>query len=287
MNEQEQNETNIYLERKLDENVSELKPYLKQGSDVLDVGCGPGTITLDVARAVDPGRVVGFDQVEHRISKARALADDQVVQNVSFESGDANELPFDDGTFDVVYSHTVLHYFWNPEHALSEQKRVLKKGGWLITAGVRDVGLVKRYPACPNWDAVLEARIRFSDAVRDGRAHFEWDRRPCIAFQETGRRCPEWFSRLGFQDIQVHVKPYKIEYPGADSMGPSPHDLLPWDIEDPIGYNADYSHVYEAMIDQGFLDRETISLAMREAREWFNDPGAFHFHTMVLVAGRK
>ena len=72
----------------------------------------------------------------------------------------------------------------------------MKEGGWLIAAGVRDPGLVKRYPECPKWDEVLQARIRFSNAVLDGRASFEWDRRPCIAYQETGRRCPEWTSRI-------------------------------------------------------------------------------------------
>ena len=287
MNEEEQNEMNIYLERTLSEEVSELVPFMKRVNNVLDVGCGPGTITLDVGRAVAPGHAVGFDRVQHRIEKARTLAVEQSCQNVSFESGDANELPFDDETFDVVFSHTVLHYFWNPEHALSEQKRVLKEGGWLIAAGVRDPGLVKRYPECPKWDEVLQARIRFSNAVMDGSARFEWDRRPCIAFQETGRRCPEWFSRLGMRDIQVSVNPYKLEFPGADGMQPSPHDLLPWDSDDPIGYHAEYTLEYEAMIDQGFLDRDTLRMAMSEAKQWFNYPGAFHFHAMILVAGRK
>lgn len=287
MNDKELNEMNIYLERTLDESAPALKPFLKQGDDVLDVGCGPGTISLDVARAVTPGRVVGFDRVEHRIAAARALAVEQSCQNASFESGDANELPFDDNTFDVVFSHTVLHYFWDPERALREQKRVLKAGGWLIAAGVRDVSVVKRSPECPNWAAVLQARIRFSNAVKDGNARLEWDRRPCIAFHETGRRCPQWFSRLGMRDIQVNVEPYKLEYPGAEGMEPTAHDLLPWDGEDSIGYCADYALEYEAMIDQGFLDRDTLSLAMREAKQWFTDPGAFHFHAMILVAGRK
>jgi ubiquinone/menaquinone biosynthesis C-methylase UbiE len=287
MNDREQSEMDTYMERTLDETAPALRPFLGKGNNVLDVGCGPGTITLDVARAVTPGRVVGFDHVEHRIAKARSLAVEQACQNASFEIGDANELPYDDETFDVVYSHTVLHYFWNPEHALSEQKRVLKNGGWLVAAGVRDVGLVKRYPECPMWDAVLQARIRFSNAVKDRKAHFEWDRRPCLAFHETGRRCPEWFSRLGMRDIQVNVEPYRLQYRDADGMEPSPHDLLPWGFDDPIGYHADYGLESEAMIDQGFLDRDTLALAMSEAKQWFNYPGAFHFSAMIHVAGRK
>jgi SAM-dependent methyltransferase len=287
MNDREENEMSIYLGRTLDERAPVLRSFLQKGDHVLDVGCGPGTITLDVARAVAPGRVVGLDYVAHRIAKARALAAEQSCQNVSFETEDANNLPFEDETFDVVYSHTVLHYFWNPEQALSEQKRVLKTGGWLVAAGVRDVGLVKRYPECPAWDAVLQARVQFSNAVREGRAYFEWERRPCIAFHETGRRCPEWFARLGMGEMQVTVEPYRPQYPGADSMTPSPHDLLPWRTEDSLGYHADYGLAYEAMIDQGFMDRETLRRAISEAQAWFNHPGAFHFSALITVAGRK
>ena len=66
------------------------------------------TTTLDVARRVNPGRVVGFDYVAHRIDKANELVAEQQCRNVSFSAGDANDLPFEDDTFDVVYSHTVL-----------------------------------------------------------------------------------------------------------------------------------------------------------------------------------
>jgi len=287
MNEKENHEMESLLERTLEETVPTLKPFLKKGYDVLDVGCGLGTITLDVARCVTPGQVVGIDHIEHRITKARTLAVEQSCDNVRFESGDANKLPFKDEAFDVVYSNTVLHYFLDPAKALNEQQRVLKTGGWLVAAGVRDWGFVKRYPDCPNWDALLEARIQFSDAIRDGEAHFRWERRWCLPYTAAGRKCPEWFSKLGMKDIQVEIEPYKLEHAGAVEMEPTAIDLLPWESSDPVDYYADYGKEYTSMIEQGFLDKETITLAMNEAKQWFYNPSAFHFYALIHIAGRK
>ena len=145
-----------HMVRTLDEQIPELKPYLKPGAKVLDVGCGVGSITLDVAQAVKPGEVVGIEPVEYTVQVASQLAKDRKVSNVSFEVGDSLSLRFPDETFDIVYSYTVLHYFFDPERAVKEQKRLTKKGGWVIAAGVRDAGLVRRYPLCPAWEEVLQ-----------------------------------------------------------------------------------------------------------------------------------
>ncbi|GAJ13721.1 unnamed protein product, partial [marine sediment metagenome] len=147
--------------RTLDADIPELKPFLKPGAKVLDVGCGTGTITLGVAEAVKPGEVVGIDPGEDRIEVARDWAA-QVAHpgNITFQVGDSHHLDFPDNTFDVVYSHTVMHFFLDPVMGLKEQKRVAKKGGWVIASGVRDM-IILRHPSCPHWDKVYEAYRRY------------------------------------------------------------------------------------------------------------------------------
>ena len=64
-------------------------------------------------------------------------------------------------------------------------------------------------------------------------------------------------------------------------------DLIPWDEDDKFGYYADYRAEYESMITEGFLERNTLELAINEARDWLKNPAAFHFYIMVFIAGRK
>jgi ubiquinone/menaquinone biosynthesis C-methylase UbiE len=79
-----------------------LIPHLRPGQRVLDIGCGPGTITIDPARAVVPGSVVGIDSKPAPLKEARADADAQGVRNVSFAVGDVYQLNYADDTDDLA-----------------------------------------------------------------------------------------------------------------------------------------------------------------------------------------
>jgi len=106
-----------------------LTPYLQPGMSLLDCGCGPGTITIGLAKLVAPGQVVGIDIAENQIALAREVAYAQGVSNVKFEVGNINELPFPDRSFDSVFAHTVLQHLANPVRALKEIHRILKASG--------------------------------------------------------------------------------------------------------------------------------------------------------------
>src|ERR1035438_669943 len=112
-----------------------LLPHLKSGDSLLDVGCGPGTITMDLAALVAAGPVVGLDRSKEVIEQAREAAEARALSNLSFEVGDVYELEFEDSSFDVVYAHQVLQHLSEPTRALVEMRRVLRVGGWLA---VRD-----------------------------------------------------------------------------------------------------------------------------------------------------
>ncbi len=103
--------------------------HLKPGMRILDCGCGPGSITLDLAELVSPGQVVGLDIGTTQIEKARKLQNARNVVNVEFRLGDLNQLSFDDDTFDAVFSHGVIEYSRDPVHSFAEIRRVLKSNG--------------------------------------------------------------------------------------------------------------------------------------------------------------
>ncbi len=133
--------------------------HLRPGMQVLDVGCGPGSITLGLADAVVPGEVVGIDMQQSQVQRARDRAVEHGVSNVRFEVGDAYRLPFTDRSFDAVFAHTILMHLREPVRALAEMRRVLRPSG---IAGVRDpdYGTMLFAPAHPRLEQWLALMIR-------------------------------------------------------------------------------------------------------------------------------
>ena len=110
-------------------------PHVCPGMHLLDCGCGPGAMTVEFAKAVAPGDVVGIDIAASQVAMGRAHAQHEGVANVQFAVGNLYALPFPDGAFDAVFVHAVLYHLHDPRAALAEVYRVLKPGGMV---GVRD-----------------------------------------------------------------------------------------------------------------------------------------------------
>ena len=104
-------------------------PHFRAGLTVLDCGCGPGSMTLDVADLVHPGQVFALDSSPIQIEQALLLQKQRATANVSFVTGSAYALPYADEQFDVVFAHALLYHLRNPAQALAEFRRVLKRGG--------------------------------------------------------------------------------------------------------------------------------------------------------------
>lgn len=120
--------------RSAEKQAAFLLPYLRPGMSLLDCGCGPGSITLGLAKLVAPGIVTGIDIDPGEVERAQNLASEQGVHNVQFKSGNVYELPFADGTFDACFSNALLDHLSDPIAALREMRRILKADGIL---GVR------------------------------------------------------------------------------------------------------------------------------------------------------
>jgi ubiquinone/menaquinone biosynthesis C-methylase UbiE len=146
---------------------------LHPGEQVLDVGCGTGTLALDVQRRVGAaGRVCGIDPGAEQIARARAKAARRRLP-IEFQVGVIEQLPFPDQTFDAVLSTLMMHHLPASleQQGLAEIARVLKPGGRLVIADFTRkqdrTGLAARFHAGgsdPQHLAALVKDAGFADA---------------------------------------------------------------------------------------------------------------------------
>jgi len=137
-----------HARRRAEEAAAFLLPHLEPGMRLLDVGCGPGSITRGLAEHLALGQVIGLDQSPEALAEARQDAAARGVVNLHYEQANVYDLPFADGSFDVVFAHQVIQHLGEPDAALREMLRVLRVGGLI---GVRDVdwGTVSYWPSDP------------------------------------------------------------------------------------------------------------------------------------------
>lgn len=172
--------------RTAEDSAAYLLPHLKPGMTVLDVGCGPGTITADLAARVAPGSVTAVDQVADVLGAARAEAQQRDLSNVSFGTADVHNLDFADDTFDVVHAHQVLQHVADPVRALREMRRVCAPGGIVAVRDADYAGFIW-YPQLPALELWRELYQRVARANRGE--------------PDAGRRLLSWAQEVGFEDI--------------------------------------------------------------------------------------
>ena len=163
-----------------------LLEHLHPGDALLDVGCGPGTITIDLARLVAPATTIGIDLSDDVIDTARVNAVDNGLSGLGFEVGDVYGLRFDDATFDVAFAHQILQHLTDPVAALVELRRVLRGGG-LLAVRDADFGAFAWYPLDDRLTRWMEL---YHQITRVNRAQ-----------ADAGRRLVSWVRQAGF-DVQ-------------------------------------------------------------------------------------
>ncbi|MFJ6136206.1 methyltransferase domain-containing protein [Kitasatospora sp. NPDC092286] len=166
-----------------------LLPRLRPGQALLDVGCGPGTITADLAELVGPGgRVVAVDTSAEVLEQAARYVAGRGLSNVVFEVADVHGLPYADGEFDVVHAHQVLQHVTGPVAALREMRRVVAEDG-VVAARDVDYATMTWYPEAPGLDRWLALYRRIARA-NGGEP-------------DAGRRLLSWARQAGFSEVTV------------------------------------------------------------------------------------
>lgn len=164
--------------------LGSLRPDMK----ILDIGCGPGTITADFSAVVTDGSVIGIDPEPTVLDEARTNAAARGLRNVQFEVGSIHDLKYGDNTFDVVHAHQVLQHCGEPVQAMVEMRRVLKPNGLLAIREV-DMSVSQWYPDSPMLDQWLQ--IYMQVARSNG------------GDPTAGRRLHAWAHQAGFDRRQI------------------------------------------------------------------------------------
>ena len=165
-----------------------LLPYLRPGLRLLDFGCGPGNISVGLAKAIDPGELHGIDMEESQIELARSVVAAGGRDNATFHVGDITDMPFEDGYFDVAHCHNVLMHIPDTGAALAEVKRVLKPGGILASREMISASSFTH----PDFGVIRKAWDMFEDLLEADDAH-----------PQIGKDLKNHFVEAGFENVDA------------------------------------------------------------------------------------
>jgi ubiquinone/menaquinone biosynthesis C-methylase UbiE len=248
-------------QRTAEEAAAFLLPELRPGMRVLDVGCGPGSITRGLAERVAPGQVVGLDLSRETLSAARQEAAARGLGNLQYQEGSVYQLPFPDASFDVAYAHQVFQHLGQPEAALAEMLRVLRPGGLV---GVRDVdwGTATYWPLDPWIDRFVETHLE------------TWYRNG--GEPRMGRQLRALFNAAAVTDVRVTAAVWCYATPGETvAWGESYAERL---LTSPMGAR---------MVEYGHASRADVEAMAAAFRAWAAHPDAFWAFIHVAALARK
>ena len=249
-----------YTGRDIEVEAGFILPHLKPGMSLLDCGCGPGAITFGLADAVAPGRVVGADIEPAMIEQATRLAAEEGIQNVEFKVGDIYDLPFEDGEFDVVFSHSVTEHLSDPVRALRELHRVAKPGGL--------AGIVKTDWTFPFIVPESEGFSKFFELFEGGFNRIGGS-------LNRGRYLGAYMREAGFEVIEVRNQ---VSNAFGDTTVITAERFISW---------LDNIPLFRESVELGITSESELDAARAGMREWAAHPDAYFSLPGVRALGIK
>ncbi|KAK4617530.1 hypothetical protein CLAFUW4_12636 [Fulvia fulva] len=195
-----------HAKRTAENSAAFLLPHIERHHRILDIGSGPGSITIGFARLASEGHVIGGDIVPEVLKEGEALAKEQNIKNISFQQIDANALPFEDASFDITFCHQVLQHVGDPVGILKEMRRVTKPGG-IVAAREADYRAFVWYPEpkeLDRWGDVYQGIAKANGAEPN-----------------AGRYLRKWAAEAGFGAANVTFSwaPWNFQHEEAKQWG--------------------------------------------------------------------
>ena len=248
-----------HARRTVEDSAAFLLPHLRPGMRVIDVGCGPGSITRGLADRVAPGEVVGVDASAEVLDVARHEA--STATNLRYQQSSVYQLPFADASFDVAFAHQVLQHLADPAAAIREMLRVLVPAGLVAVRDV-DWGSIAYWPVDPWIDRFIDVHAR------------TWTRNG--GEPRMGRRLRALFNAAAVADVEINSSVWA--YATAEETrqwGESYAERL---LTSPMGART---------VEYGFASQHDLEQMAGALRAWAVHPDAYWSFVHVDALARK
>jgi len=247
-----------FMERRTaDSHGQEILGHLRPGMDLLDLGCGPGSITVGLARAAAPGRVTAIDREASQIALLVRRAAAEGVSNVEAVAGDALALPLADASVDAVFSHALFEHLPDPVAALREVIRVVRPGGVVVVVSPDWGGFVLA-PAEPE----VEEAIRFYERIQTANG----------GDVRAGRSLGAHMRRAGLAEVAMSAR-YEVYEDRAA-------------IADYLASRIEASPDQDHSVELGWASAANVRGLARALREWSAIPGGMFAQAWISATGR-
>lgn len=250
-----------FQRRRGGDSIAFFVPFLTRDMDLLDVGCGPGTITAGFADVVRSA--TGLDLEPKAIAAANRMVATAGHANLRFLEGDMTALPFEDGSFDAVFFHAVLYHLdaAKLQKTLAEASRVLKPGGLIATRDA-DAGGNVIYPEASGIQLSLDLWQRWYEHSSADAVYF-------------GRRQGAVLRSHGFVPIWSGAS-YVNHSADALARQQTVHDA-----------RRSLEGLCEGLVQRGLADRQEIETALSAWEMWGSDPDAVYLRCRCECVARK
>lgn len=225
-----------------------LLEHLGPGLDLVDLGCGPGTITLDLAALVAPGQVVGVDRAEAVIELARGEAERRGVgpERIRFVAAPAESTGLAAASADVVHAHQLLQHVADPVAVMLEMARICRPAG-ILAARDADYGAMSWFPEDPRLD---HWRACYREVARRNGGE-----------PDAGRRLLSWARAAGWSDVRASASVWCFA---------TDEDRAWWGGQ--WAERVRSSDLARGMLDHGVASAADLATMAQAFRDWADSP---------------